>query len=112
WDAAAPFCHSCFAFVPICSELGASVFAFTTTRKTDWTIPPRRLRSIRSPRKWKEPAMREIISPNLHVVLMHTPLALLVIGTVIELFAFLWRESTFRTAGRWMILLGALAMIP
>jgi uncharacterized membrane protein len=56
--------------------------------------------------------MREIISPNLHVVLMHTPLALLVIGTVIELFAFLWRESTFRTAGRWMILLGALAMIP
>lgn len=55
----------------------------------------------------------ELISPNLHVVLLHTPLAMLVVGLLIELFSFLgWRRSTFRLAGRWMILLGALSMAP
>jgi uncharacterized membrane protein len=54
----------------------------------------------------------EPISPNLHVALIHFPLALLVLGTFIELFAFLWRGGTLRIAGRWMILLGALLAIP
>jgi uncharacterized membrane protein len=54
----------------------------------------------------------ELINPNLHVALIHYPLALLIVGTLIELFSFLWRYSGFRTAGRWMILIGALSAIP
>src|SRR6516165_27819 len=54
----------------------------------------------------------ELISPNLHVVLIHGPLGLLIAGTLIELFSFLWSRSSFRTAGRWMIFLGALAAVP
>lgn len=58
-------------------------------------------------------ATDQLVSPNLHVVLVHTPLAMLVVGLLIELFSFLgWRRSTFRLAGRWMILLGALSMAP
>lgn len=56
--------------------------------------------------------MRELVTPNLHVVLIHLPVALLIVGTLIELFSFCWRRSSFRTAGRWMILLGALSAIP
>jgi uncharacterized membrane protein len=54
----------------------------------------------------------ELISPNLHVALIHGPLGLLIAGTLIELFSFLWSRSDFRTAGRWMILLGALSAVP
>ncbi|HEY7091188.1 MAG TPA: DUF2231 domain-containing protein [Tepidisphaeraceae bacterium] len=54
----------------------------------------------------------EFVNPNLHVALVHYPLALLVVGTLIELFSFLWRRHGFRLAGRWMILLGALTAIP
>ncbi len=55
----------------------------------------------------------ELVNPNLHVVLIHFPIALLLTGTLIELFSFLgWRRSGFRIAGRWMILLGALLSIP
>jgi uncharacterized membrane protein len=53
-----------------------------------------------------------LISPNLHVILIHYPLAMLIAGTLIELFSFLWRRSSFRVAGRWMILLGALSTVP
>lgn len=56
--------------------------------------------------------MKEFVNPNLHVVLVHYPLAMLVVGTLIELFSFLWRRSSFRSAGRWMILIGALSAIP
>jgi uncharacterized membrane protein len=53
------------------------------------------------------------VNPNLHVVLVHFPIALLVLGTLIEVFSFLgWRASGFRVAGRWMVLLGALLAIP
>ena len=56
---------------------------------------------------------QELVNPNLHVVLIHFPIALLLTGTLIELFSFLgWRTSGFRIAGRWMILLGALLAIP
>jgi uncharacterized membrane protein len=54
----------------------------------------------------------EFITPNLHVALIHFPLGILVVGTLIELFSFLWRRSSFRVAGRWMIGIGALAAIP
>lgn len=53
-----------------------------------------------------------LIIPNFHVVLVHYPLALLLLGTAIELFAFLWPKNGVRTAGRWMILIGALSMLP
>jgi uncharacterized membrane protein len=56
---------------------------------------------------------KEFINPNLHVVLIHYPLGLIVVGTLIELFSFLgWRRSGFRTAGRWMLLIGILALTP
>ncbi len=56
---------------------------------------------------------QELVNPNLHVFLIHFPIALLLTGTLIELFSFLgWRTSGFRIAGRWMILLGALLAIP
>jgi len=58
------------------------------------------------------PMSSRIIIPNLHVVLIHYPLGLLIVGTLIELFSFMWSRSSFRTAGRWMILLGALAAVP
>jgi uncharacterized membrane protein len=54
-----------------------------------------------------------IIRPNLHPILVHFPLALLNTGLVIEIFSFLgWRRSPIRAAGRWMILIGALATVP
>jgi uncharacterized membrane protein len=55
---------------------------------------------------------KEFVNPNLHVVLLHAPLTLLILGTLIELFSFLWRRHGFRSAGRWMILLGALLGVP
>ncbi|HTW93143.1 MAG TPA: hypothetical protein VMD30_00010 [Tepidisphaeraceae bacterium] len=53
-----------------------------------------------------------LINPNYHVILVHFPLALLSLGLLIEIFSFLWRGSSARVAGRWMILLGALLTIP
>jgi uncharacterized membrane protein len=55
---------------------------------------------------------KEFINPNWHVILIHYPLGVFVLGMLIELFSFLYRRSTLRVAGRWMILLGALSMIP
>lgn len=54
----------------------------------------------------------ELIHPNWHVVLIHYPLALLTVGLAIELFSFLYRHATIRIAGRWMLLIGALACLP
>jgi uncharacterized membrane protein len=53
-----------------------------------------------------------LINPNYHVILIHYPLALLGLGLLIEIFGFLWSTSSIRVAGRWMILIGALATIP
>ena len=55
---------------------------------------------------------KELVNPNLHVVLVHFPLALLLAGLAIEVFSFMYRRSSFRAAGRCMILLGALASVP
>jgi uncharacterized membrane protein len=54
----------------------------------------------------------ELIHPNWHVILVHYPLALLTMGLAIELLSFLYRHSTLRNAGRWMLLIGALACVP
>lgn len=57
--------------------------------------------------------MDELIRPNWHIVILHFPLALLTLGTVIEVFSFLgWRRSSLRTFGRWAILLGAIFAVP
>ena len=58
------------------------------------------------------PLLAELVAPNLHVALIHYPLGMLVVGVAIELLSFLWPRSSVRTAGRWMILLGALSAIP
>src|SRR4051795_8210464 len=55
---------------------------------------------------------KELVNPNLHVVLVHFPLALLVMGLAVEILSFFYRRTTLRAAGRWMILLGALAAVP
>src|SRR4051812_23870182 len=55
---------------------------------------------------------KELVNPNLHVVLVHFPLALLVMGLGVEVLSILYRRTTLRAAGRWMILLGALAAVP
>src|SRR5271155_2171879 len=54
----------------------------------------------------------EFISPNLHICLIHFPMAMLIAGVSIELFSFLWPRGSFRVSGRWMILLGALSAVP
>jgi uncharacterized membrane protein len=54
----------------------------------------------------------QFISPNWHPLLIHYPLAFLSAGIVIELLSFLWPRGSFRAAGRWMILLGALSSVP
>ena len=55
---------------------------------------------------------KEFINPNWHVILIHYPLGVFVLGMIVELFSFLYRRSTLQAAGRWMILLGALSGIP
>jgi uncharacterized membrane protein len=54
----------------------------------------------------------EFISPNLHVCLIHFPMALLIIGVSVELFSFLFPRSSLGNGARWMILLGALSTVP
>lgn len=56
--------------------------------------------------------MPRIIQPNLHVLFVHFPIALLMMGLLIEIFSFWWRQSGARIAGLWMILLGTLALLP
>ncbi len=55
---------------------------------------------------------RSFAVPNLHLILIHFPIALLILGAGIELFAFLWRRSSARIAARWMILIGAILSVP
>ena len=55
---------------------------------------------------------RHLISPNLHVIMVHFPLGIFVFGLFLEVFSFLWRRSTVRLAARWMILFGGLFAVP
>ena len=49
---------------------------------------------------------------HLQLFLFNVPLVLLITGTLIELFAFLWRKSSARIAAKWMIGLGVLTAVP
>ena len=55
---------------------------------------------------------REVIIPNMHVILVHYPLGVFFTGLIIELLSIFWRRHSVRTAGRWMLLIGGLATIP
>jgi uncharacterized membrane protein len=52
------------------------------------------------------------LNPNIHVILIHYPLGVFVLGVVLELLGFMWRRSIVRTAARCMIVLGALLSLP
>ena len=52
------------------------------------------------------------VNPNYHVIIIHYPLGVFVMGVILELLGFMWPQSTLRTAARWMILLGGLCAIP
>ncbi|MDB5299587.1 MAG: hypothetical protein JWO87_1250 [Phycisphaerales bacterium] len=52
------------------------------------------------------------VNPNLHVILIHYPLGVFVLGVFLELFSFLWKRSPVRTAARFMIVIGALLSLP
>jgi len=52
------------------------------------------------------------MNPNYHVILIHYPLGVFVLGVILETLSFMWRRSSIRLAARWMILLGALLMLP
>ena len=52
------------------------------------------------------------VNPNFHVIIIHYPLGVFVMGVILELLGFMWPKSSLRTAARWMILLGALCAIP
>jgi uncharacterized membrane protein len=52
------------------------------------------------------------LNPNYHVILIHYPLGVFMLGLTIEIFSFLWKNSSIRVAARWMILLGGLATLP
>lgn len=56
-----------------------------------------------------------LVHPNLHAALIHIPLALTVVGVVLELLTLVFwnlRKSTLRSAGRWMLVLGILSAVP
>ena len=56
-----------------------------------------------------------LIQPNLHAVLIHFPLALIIVGVLLELLTLVFwnlRKGPVRTAGRWMLVLGILIAIP
>jgi uncharacterized membrane protein len=53
------------------------------------------------------------ILPNYHVILVHYPMALFVLGVGLELLTLVVRSATgLRTAGRWMIGFGVFSMAP
>ena len=55
---------------------------------------------------------RHLISPNMHVIMVHFPLGIFVFGLFLETCSFLWRRSSVRIAARWMILFGGLLAVP
>src|SRR5678815_4596006 len=56
---------------------------------------------------------KEFINPNWHVILIHLPLGVFMLGMVLELALLVFRHrGGGRTASRWMVVLGALASLP
>ncbi len=54
----------------------------------------------------------QFITPNWHPLLLHYPIALLILGVLIEIFTSGCTRSGLRVAGRWMMLLGAMLAVP
>jgi uncharacterized membrane protein len=56
---------------------------------------------------------KEFINPNWHVILIHYPLGVFVLGMFLEFACLVARHhGTVRSAARWMIVLGALSALP
>ena len=55
--------------------------------------------------------MQEFIAPNWHVVFIHFPLGVFLIGLAAEIISIFWKNAGFRTAGRWMMAIGGLLSI-
>jgi uncharacterized membrane protein len=56
--------------------------------------------------------VNQFITPNWHPMFLHYPIALLMLGVLIEIFTFAVPRGGLRAAGRWMMLLGSLLAIP
>jgi uncharacterized membrane protein len=56
---------------------------------------------------------KEFINPNWHVILIHYPLGVFMLGILLESLLLIFRHhGTVRLAARWMIVLGALLSLP
>src|SRR5688500_16998189 len=56
---------------------------------------------------------KEFINPNWHVILIHYPLGVFVLGMLLEIGCLLVRHhGSFRSAARWMVVIGALSGLP
>ena len=56
---------------------------------------------------------KEFINPNWHVILVHFPLGVFMLGMLLEVaFMLLRHHGSARQAARWMVVLGALAALP
>jgi uncharacterized membrane protein len=54
---------------------------------------------------------RYFVDPNWHVLFLHLPLGVLLVGIVIEIVTLFVRRQSLRNAGRWMILIGSLGAV-
>lgn len=56
---------------------------------------------------------KEFINPNWHVVLVHFPIGVFLLGMLVEVVCLLFRHhGSIRAGARWMVVLGALAGLP
>ena len=54
----------------------------------------------------------DFIHPNYHVLLLHVPIGLLIVGFLGELIALVRPHHGLRAAARWMVVVGALMALP
>ncbi len=54
----------------------------------------------------------QLTNPNFHVALLHFPIGLFTLGMLIEIFSFMYPGGPARRAGRWMVAIGVLSMVP
>jgi uncharacterized membrane protein len=57
-------------------------------------------------------ASASLVQPNLHVAVIHFPIALLAAGVLAEIAGLIVGASSLRSAARWMVLLGSMAALP
>jgi uncharacterized membrane protein len=56
---------------------------------------------------------KEFINPNWHVILIHYPLGVFVMGMLLEVLFLVFRyHGSVRAAARWMVVIGALSALP